>query len=93
MQASRKWGIRETIMKGTTTEVDAVVSRRVPRWAILRGALGVGQILGTTVTLVTLVRDGVTAPALGATVVTCLLTTTSVLLFGRKQPRTANRDE
>ena len=80
-------------MKGTTSEADAVVPGRAPRWVILRGALGVGQMIGTTITLVTLVRDGVTAPALGATVVTCLLTSISVLLFGRKRPRTANPAE
>jgi hypothetical protein len=51
-------------------------------WAVLQLILGQAQVMGAVVAIYLLVETGVNALSLGATVVTCLLTTTSVLLFG-----------
>jgi len=56
-------------------------------WTLARLALGTGQMAGATAALILLVQTGVNARSLGAVVVTCALTTTSVLLFGSRRPR------
>jgi len=50
-------------------------------WAVVRMVLGLGQMMGAVVAFYLLLQTGVNALSLGAVVVTCLLTTTSVLLF------------
>ncbi len=56
-------------------------------WALARIALGLAQMTGATAALLLLVQTGVNARSLGAVVITCALTTTSVLLFGSRRPR------
>ena len=48
----------------------------------MRFALGMGQMAAAVVAAVLLLRTGVSAAALGAVVVTCTLSTLSVMLFG-----------
>ena len=54
---------------------------------LLRLALGLGQMFGAVLSAVLLVRTGAPRLALGTVVLTCLLTTVSVLLFGSRAPR------
>ena len=54
-------------------------------WAIVRLVLGLGQMTGAVVALMLLVQTGVNSLSFGAVILTCLLTTTSVLLFGRRK--------
>ena len=56
-------------------------------WVLVRLTLGAAQMAGATTALLLLVQTGVNAWSLGAVVVTCALTTTSVLLFGSRRPR------
>jgi hypothetical protein len=51
--------------------------------ALLRLALGLGQMGGATISLLLLLHYGLTKAALIAVVCTCTLTTASVLLFGK----------
>lgn len=53
------------------------------RWAILRLALGLLQIVGAGFSLALLVEAGVSSLSLASVAVTGLLTTLSVLLFGK----------
>ncbi len=55
---------------------------RARLWAAVRFALGMAQMAGATVAAVMLVSTGVTVASLSLAVVTCVLTTLSVLLFG-----------
>jgi hypothetical protein len=59
------------------------------RWAIGRFALGMAQMGAAGVSGVLLLLAGVTTWSLSAVVVTCVLTTVSVILFGsrREAPR------
>lgn len=59
------------------------------RWGFVRLVLGVLQVFGAALTLTLLVHTGITQLSLGAAVVTGLLTTVSILLFGsrRSSPR------
>lgn len=50
------------------------------RRAILRLVLGQCQVIGATVTLILLIREGVTPAVLGVATITGLLTITSVFL-------------
>ena len=53
-----------------------------PRWkARLRLAFGQAQVIGATATLVLLLQGGVSAPAIGAAVLTGIVTLASILLF------------
>lgn len=55
-------------------------------WAVVRMVLGLAQMMGAVVSFYLLAQTGMNAFSLGAVVVTCLLTTISVLLFrGRGQ--------
>ena len=51
----------------------------------LRFTVGMAQMAGATIAIVLLFGTGVTPWALTATVITCVLTTISVLLFGGKR--------
>ena len=64
---------------------DAAARER--RWAVVRFALGTAQVMGATGALVLLVQTGVNPLSIGAAVITCVLTTISVLLFGSRRPR------
>jgi hypothetical protein len=64
---------------------------RERRWALIRLLLGVGQIGGAGFSLALLLSVGLTSISLAAVVVTGLLTTVSVLLFGARVPPTAGR--
>jgi hypothetical protein len=57
------------------------------RAAGARAILGIAQLAAATTSLILLARTGVISFALGAVVITCLLTSTSVFFFGRKSPR------
>jgi hypothetical protein len=57
------------------------------RWGILRIALGVLQMFGASLSVVLLLRTGVSPVALTSVALTCLCTTASVLLFGLRSPR------
>ena len=52
------------------------------RWAIVRLVLGVAQMAGAVTALVLLATTGITRATAETIVVTCALTTASVLLFG-----------
>jgi hypothetical protein len=52
------------------------------RRAVLRLALGLGQMGGAVASMWLLLDGGVSAWSLGAVVATCVLTTASVYLFG-----------
>jgi hypothetical protein len=55
-------------------------------WAIVRMVLGLAQMTGAVAAFYLLFQTGVNALSLSAVVITCLLTTLSVLLFrGRGQ--------
>lgn len=57
------------------------------RWATVRLALGVTQMVGATVALVLLVQSGVSRASLTAVVLASSATALSVMLFGRDKPR------
>jgi hypothetical protein len=61
-------------------------------WAIVRIVLGIAQIFGATFSFTLLIQTGVNPLSLGAVIVTGLLTTISVLLFGKRTPG-GKRDE
>jgi hypothetical protein len=48
---------------------------------MIRLALGQAQVIGATVALVLLLQGGVSAPAIGAAVLTGIVSLTSILLF------------
>lgn len=54
---------------------------------LIRLGLGIAQMVGGVTALVLLAETGVNTASMGAVVVTCLLTTTSVLLFGSRRER------
>jgi hypothetical protein len=56
-------------------------------WGLVRLALGVLQVCGAALSLALLVQTGITPLSLGAAVSTSLLTTISILLFGRRRPQ------
>ena len=61
------------------------------RWALVRLTLGFFQMTGAALALGLLASGGVTRASLTVVVLTGLMTTISVLLFGRRAPRpTAN---
>ena len=62
------------------------------RWETIRFALGMVQMAAATVAVVILVRTGVSKWSLLAAVVTCALTTVSVLLFGGRRHGDAHQD-
>ena len=64
---------------GTSSRIGARAERA---WTFIRLTLGVLQMTGAAVALGLLVAGGVTALALILVVLTCLLTTISVVLFG-----------
>lgn len=55
-------------------------------WAVLRLLLGTAQMVSAVIALLLIVQAGIGPLALGAVVVTSVLTTTSILLFGRRMP-------
>ena len=56
-------------------------------WTLLRLALGMGQMGCAATSGVLLLATGISRVALGAVVLTCALTTLSVVLFGSRAPR------
>jgi hypothetical protein len=56
------------------------------RWAIVRYLLCMAQMFGAVVSLVLLITTGVNQISLSTAVLTCLLTTVSVLRFGQRTP-------
>ena len=54
-------------------------------WAVVRLVLGLLQVIGATVSVSMLIQLGVTAESLSAVALTCLLTTISVIIFGRRK--------
>ena len=67
--------------------VPSGAAARERRWVIVRLALGTAQVMGATAALFLLVQTGVSSLSVGAAVITCVLTTISVLLFGSRRPR------
>ena len=61
------------------------------QWEQLRFALGMVQMGGAVVVLTLLLNDGVTTVGLVAVVVTSMMTTISVLLFGSRRGRGGQR--
>ncbi len=57
------------------------------RWAVVRLALGQAQMIGALVSAYFLITTGVNEWSLGGAVLTCALTTVSVLLFGAGRGR------
>ena len=53
-------------------------------WAVVRMILGLAQMMGAVGSFYLLVQTGMSVLSLGAVAATCLLTTMSVLLFGRR---------
>jgi len=53
---------------------------------VLRLLLGTAQMVSAVIALLLIVQAGIGPLALGAVVVTSVLTTTSILLFGRRMP-------
>jgi len=51
-------------------------------WVLVRMILGMAQITGAATALLLLVHTGLNGIVLGVALFTCVLTTTSVLLFG-----------
>lgn len=56
------------------------------RWSRLRLAMGLLQMGGATSALVFLAKTGITTTTLVTVVATTLLTTMSVMIFGRSRP-------
>jgi hypothetical protein len=54
-------------------------------WAVVRLALGQFQIVGAVASAYLLLRTGMNERSLTVVAVTCLFTTVSVLLFGRRR--------
>lgn len=65
----------------------------VMAWAIVRTVLGVAQIFGASFSFVLLIQTGVNSLTLGAIIITGLLTTISVLLFGRRPASNKNNEK
>ena len=63
------------------------------RWAAVRMALGLGQMFGALFAVVLLVSSGITRIALVATLLTCVLTIISVILFGAHKTHDQIRPE
>ena len=59
------------------------------RWAVMRLTLGFAQMFAATCTLAILLQTGLNQYSMAAGTITCLLTITSVLLFGSRR----NRDQ
>jgi len=62
-------------------------------WAIVRTVLGVAQVFGASFSFVLLIQTGVNSLTLGAIIITGLLTTISVLLFGRRPASNKNNEK
>lgn len=56
-------------------------------WAILRVALGTGQVMGATISLVLLIGIGMSEVTLLVVLITCLLTIVSIVLFRDRNPQ------
>jgi hypothetical protein len=71
-------------MKDLVSRADPAEPRR---WARIRLALGTAQMFCAALSAVLLVKTGVSRLCLGSVVLTCVLTTASVLMFGSRAPR------
>jgi hypothetical protein len=76
-------------MSHSTIRASALTDRHRSerRWALVRLTLGVLQMTGAALALGLLAAGGVTQASLTVVVLTGLMTTISVLLFGRRAPR------
>ena len=54
-------------------------------WAVVRLILGLGQMMGAVMSFYLLIATGVNELSIACVVVTCLLTTISVVLFGGRR--------
>ena len=57
----------------------------VRRWGMIRHLLGIAQMFGATVSLILLFLTGVNPYTLTGVIITGVLTTSSVLLFGGRR--------
>lgn len=71
-------------MKTTTDGLENLKRAAIQRLRIL---LGIAQMAGVVCTVTLLIRSGVNTVSLISAMVTCLLTTISVLLFGSHRSR------
>ena len=78
---------RNPTSTATTKGTDWPGRSRGTLWAILRVVLGVLQMFGASLSVVLLLKTGVSPVSLTAVVLTCLCTTVSVLVFGSRSPR------
>jgi hypothetical protein len=60
---------------------------------LIRLGLGIGQMFCAALSFVLLIDLGISEVSLGAVVATCVLTTISVLLFGKRSHRTTREEE
>lgn len=65
---------------------DSRAAQAMPRWAVVRLALGLAQMTGAVTAFLFLVQTGLSSWTLGVATVTGVLTTVSVLLFGIRLP-------
>jgi hypothetical protein len=68
-------------------DADRHAARRREHWAIARLTLGLAQMCGTLLSLTLLIQVGVDRWSLSAVVVTCAVTSLSVLLFGSRKEK------
>jgi hypothetical protein len=57
------------------------------RWALVRVVLGLLQMFGASLSVVLLLKMGVSPVCIAAVALTCLCATVSVILFGSRSPR------
>ena len=63
-----------------TSEIDPLIAHKERQWVMIRLVLGITQIIGATISLVLLIRTGVSKLSIGACVVTTFFTIMSRLL-------------
>jgi hypothetical protein len=63
------------------------------RWAVVRLLLGYLQMTGAIVSAALLLQTGTNTASLGAVVLTCALTTVSVILFGSQRKKQKDEEE
>jgi hypothetical protein len=71
--------------KNVKQNVDQVPTTAERLWALLRLVLGIGQVTGAVFSFYLLLVTGVNERVVGFVIATCLLTATSILLFGGKK--------
>lgn len=56
-------------------------------WAVVRFVLGITQMTGAVAAFLLIAQTGLSNGTFAVVILTCLFTTVSVLLFGRRMPR------